>query len=263
MMSVKPLAKSSKPIKFPTSKGSRRGLGLLIILSVAFHGGLLLLPMPQWWLRSAEPEPEIDVEELEQSGAISLTRLPVAAPEPEVIEPLEPKIEAPEPLILTEVPDNLPEEVLEEVPAEDLETPENPEIPDVDNEAPLDSSTEDNEPELGIAVRFDQDFTHVDGAEAGCYGLNNCHMVSDKNVDEVSNDLISKYENRGYQLELYEDPTVDRDRSHKIYTMYSIDDHNAPPQYLNILVEGIKTITYLVTQDIIDREKLKGLTAEP
>ncbi|MBE9068700.1 hypothetical protein IQ260_18805, partial [Leptolyngbya cf. ectocarpi LEGE 11479] len=100
------------------------GLGGLVAVSVVLHGSLLLLPMPQWGQRSAEPE--IVVEE---SDAIAITTLPVVSkPIPEEIPPVEPPPPAPPeaapPPPLTQVPDNVPEERLEPHDFEAVEPPE-------------------------------------------------------------------------------------------------------------------------------------------
>ena len=154
---------------------NRSYVGFLIVFSVVLHGGLLLLPMPQWWLHSVAPEPEPEIgADLEQSGAISLTNFPlIAKPEPEP-EPTIPVIpEVPQPTIesppLVQIPEELIEEIREEqeeelveVIDEEFELEPDPPLENTDNDQ-LEADTTNNEPEAGIATPFNDDFPHIAG----------------------------------------------------------------------------------------------------
>lgn len=238
-----------------------RGLGILVAVSV-LHGGLLLLPMPQWWQRVAEPEPEIVVEE---SDAIAITTLPVVSkPVPEEITPVEPPPPAPPevapPPLLTQVPDNLPEERLETL--EDLEATEQPEPepPPEENEPEQpEPDPENSEPEAGIAVQFNSNFPHLAGAEAGCYGLENCRKAEGQNYLGALSSIRQGLEAQGYELTPYTGNDDSDVRNHRIYKMRLPNDPDAAIKYLNVFGGEPEATIYIITPRLITQAELQAL----
>ena len=265
-MFVNPLAQSSTPIKFSSSKRPRRGLGLLVMVSVAFHGGLFLLPMPQWWLRSVEPEPKPEVD-VEQSGAIALTILPtIAQPEPVVPEPAPTVTEQP-PFTqapLTQISDDLLEDIQEEIEGEPEDLEEEPEEleDDIEEVPALPPEDLDNNLEADLAFVFNDDFPHIEGAASGCgnYALENCRTVDGKNSSEVVTFLKQDLEAQGYKLEDVTPEDDDRYDNQKIFKMIDPNDPNAEVKYLNIFGEGLMGAFYVITSELIERQDLEALT---
>lgn len=248
---------------------------ILIILSGVLHGGLLFLPMPQWWLRATDTdetlEPELE-DVLEESGVIAITTLPVIAePEAEIIAPVAP-VPLPEetpPAPLTQVPDNVPNDIPPEAPLDELEDLEDlEELPDpveepdpeppVEKDEPLPPEPEkSNEPEAGIAVPFNADFKHVDGATTGCYGLENCLTVTGKSFKDVAREIRQQLENQGYELSPY-DNDDDNGANHDIYEMRPPDTPDMV-EYLNIFGDGLRDAFYVISPGLITKEDLESL----
>lgn len=237
--------------------------GALVLLSVFLHGGLLLLPMPQWWSTPIESDPE---EVIEESGAIAITTLPII-PQPDI--PPQPEVTvAPEPAPvelppLTQIPDNLPE-IIEQQPIEDtLEELEEPE----DIEQPIEPSDEDeldsenSEPEAGIAFQFGNDFPHLANSQAGCYGLDNCRTAEGKNYIDAVQEIKTELEAQGYELTLYEGNDDSDVRNHRIFEMRLPDETEV--KYLNVFGEGLRTAIYMITPRIITQQELQTLGNSP
>ncbi len=271
-------ATASKSVKQPLlSKGlqNHKGLGLLIFLSVILHGGLLVLPMPQWWLRTAAPESVLD-EELEQSGAIALTIVPpIANPEPEPIapatdlEPIAPALpEAPSPVIepppLTQVPEELiaeiPEELEKDLEDDIQEEPEQEPDPPLENidDNQLDTDPANSDPEAGIATPFNDDFPHIAGAQSGCYGLENCRIVDGQTFRDIAKAIRQDLEAKGYKLIPY-DNSDSGGGNHRIYEMRLLNEPDTEVNYLNIFGEGLTGAFYVITPQLIEREDLEAL----
>ena len=236
-------------------KPLRRGWSILIGLSAIAHVGLLLLPMPQGWLTSQEPEDSPDVI-LEESGAIAITTLPIVA-QPEVVAPAPPPPPAPpvlsEPPPLTEIPDDIVladtlEEATEPLDDLDIDGPEEEEEPPAEENNDL--------PEAGIAVPFSDDFSHLAGAQAGCYGLNNCLRVEGQNFRDISKEISQRLENQGYVLTIHDNGDTSGG-NHRIYEMRSQEQSEV--KYLNIFGEGLTGGFYMITPDIITKEDLETL----
>ncbi len=236
-----------------------RGLSGLVVLSAVLHGGLLLLPLPQWWSADSEPD-----EVIEESGAIAITTLPVITkPEPKTIAPVEP-VSPPAvlpPAPLTQVPEALPEDTLEELESIDVPAdipPENTEVPvENDNQLPLDRQNSDD-PEAGVAIPFSDDFPHIMGATSGCYGLEHCRTVAGQSFNNVARQIRQDLENKGYELTPYDNDDGDG-ANHDIYEMRLLASPEADVQYLNIFGEGFAEAFYIITLKIITREELETL----
>ncbi|MBX2862878.1 MAG: hypothetical protein KTR27_04930 [Leptolyngbyaceae cyanobacterium MAG.088] len=224
--------------------------------------------MPQWWIRSAEPEPELE-ETIEQSGAIALTTLPIiakpqpaapVAPEPEPIA-----IEQPPPPLeqvpLEQVVDNVLEDIQEEVDEEPEEKPEDPIEEDIEEVPVPPPETTDNTLEADIAFVFNNDFPHIDGAASGCgnYGLENCRTVDGKNFNDVTAFLRQDLAEKGYNLEDVTPEDDDRYDNQKIFKMSDPDDPNIEIRYLNIFGDGLANAFYIITPDIITKQELEDL----
>lgn len=252
-----------KWVKYPVMARLQtdRGLGVLVTVSVMLHGGLLLLPMPQWWQRAAEPEPEIAVEE---SDAIAITTLPaISKPVPKEITPVEPPPAPPttvvQPPPLTQVPDNLPEEQLAVEALETAEQPDSEPLPENNEPEQQEPEPDNSEPEAGIAVKFNSDFPHLAGAEAGCYGLENCRKAEGQNYLDALNNISQGLEAQGYELTPYDGNDDSDVRNHKIYEMRLLNDPDAAVKYLNVFGEGLKTAIYIITPDIVTQAELQAL----
>ncbi|MEM1255582.1 MAG: hypothetical protein AAGI69_24350 [Cyanobacteria bacterium P01_H01_bin.21] len=245
------LVKPRLPQRFPI------GLRGIIILSVALHGGLLLLPMPQW--SSPDPEPEVVAEE---SGAIALTTLPATLPVlPEVpaAAPVEQTVEPPPPV---QVPETIPEiddsviddtvMALEDEPADDP----------IDQTAPVEDEDVDpqtSEPEAGIAFQFSNDFPHLAGSQVGCYGLENCRMAEGQNYVDAVQEIRDNLEAQGYVLTRYQGNDDSDVRNHRIYEMRLPENPETEVKYLNVFGEGLKTAIYIITTRIVTQDELQTL----
>ncbi|NEQ53956.1 MAG: hypothetical protein F6K11_28140 [Leptolyngbya sp. SIO3F4] len=227
--------------------------------------------MPQWWLHSVTLEPEIE-EDLEQSGAIALTTLPIVAkPEPEQVLPEPPKLEqiapaiaeAP-PTVIEPPPTQLPEELIEEIP-EELEEDEQEEFeqepdPPLENldDNQFEADTDNNEPEAGIAIQFNDDFPHIAGAQSGCFGLENCRIVDGQSFRDVAKAILQDLEAKGYELTPY-DNSDSGGGNHRIYEMRQLSDSDIALKYLNIFGEGLTGAFYVITPELIERGDLESL----
>ncbi|EKU99320.1 hypothetical protein Lepto7375DRAFT_1347 [Leptolyngbya sp. PCC 7375] len=246
------LVKPSLPLRLPG------GLRALVLLSVFLHGGLLLLPMPQWWSIPVASDPE---EVIEESGAIAITTLPIIPQSDPPLQPEAPTIPEPEPVApppLIQVPDKvleieelLIEDTLEEL--EDLEEAEQPIEPSDEDEL----DPENSEPEAGIAFQFGNDFPHLAGSQAGCYGLENCRTAEGQNYIDAVQDITNRLEAQGYELKLYEGNDDSDVRNHRIFEMRLPDQ--AEIKYLNVFGEGLRTAIYIITPRIITQEELQTL----
>ena len=266
-------AKTSVPVKSAPTRGlkSNYGLRTLVGISLALHGALLLLPMPQEWLRSA-PEPE-DLELVEESGAIALTTLPVVTqplPEkapvpvaPSVLEvaPIPPPITSalPPQAPLTQIPDELPEQLENVEEIELLDDEPAPEPPPEEELEQTESPLETSEPEAGIAVQFSSDFPHITGSESGCYGLENCRRAEGENYTDALKTLSQQLEAQGYELTPYDDNDDSDVRNHRVYEMRLPNDPDAEVNYLNVLGDGLKAAIYIITPHLITQADLQAL----
>ena len=215
-----------------------------------------MLPMPQWGSRSADPEPEIVTEE---SGAIALTTLPVLPEVPAVVpaEPLPAAVEPPPPV---QVPANIPEidisvidnTVLEDEPADDPVEQADP----IENEE-VDPQT--SEPEAGIAFQFSNDFPHLAGSQAGCYGLENCRTAEGQNYVDAVQEIRDNLEAQGYVLTRYAGNDDSDVRNHRIYEMRLPNNPETEVKYLNVFGEGLKTAIYIITIRIVTQDELQTL----
>lgn len=259
LMKPTPLVSSSESLR------KKPFVNLLVVLSVVFHGGLLLLPMPQGWLKSEEPEQDLADEELEQSGAIALTTLPIITkPEPAVPAESEPTPTIIEPPPLTQVPDDILEDIPEELEEEPEEEPEGKNIEEGIEAVPAvppettDNNLNDqnNEPEAGIAVPFNDDFPHIIGAQSGCYGLDNCRFVEGQTFRDVAKEILQTLEAKGYELTAY-DNDDSGEGNHRIYKMRLSSNPEGELKYLNIFGEGLTGAFYVITPKVIERGDLE------
>lgn len=266
MKSVRPLAKpslSADPSATPRLRSCRqpnRGFRGLIFLGVAvLHGSLLLLPTPQWWQLSEESEVVAEPPAiLEESGAISITTLPVVPQslpeEPVPVEPVPPPdLSQPPQTVLTQVPEILPEEVVED-PGEEENTPLDNKTVDQPEPDP-----EESEPEAGIAVQFDSDFPHLAGAVSGCYGLENCRRAEGQNYTDALKEIGEGLETQGYELTPYTGNDDSDVRNHRIFEMRLPNDPDAGVKYLNVFGDGLKAAIYIITPNIITQADLLAL----
>ncbi|MEL6231986.1 MAG: hypothetical protein AAFR24_18940 [Cyanobacteria bacterium J06627_3] len=266
MKSVRPLVKpsvsaelspSAKPLLKPRRQPNRGFRGLIFFGVAVLHGGLLLLPTPQWWRPSEDPDVVVEPPViLEESGAIAITTLPVVPqPLPEETVPVEPaplpELSQPSETVLTQVPETLPEDVEPEQPDENL--PENK----TDNQP--EPEPEDNEPEAGIAMQFDADFPHLAGAVSGCYGLENCRRAEGQNYTEALQEIGEGLEAQGYELTPYDDNDDSDVRNHRIFEMRLPGDPDAGVKYLNVFGDGLKAAIYIITPNIITQADLQSL----
>lgn len=227
--------------------------GVLLGLSIALHGSLLLLPVR--WLSIAETtEPSLEPEELPESGAIALTTLPPIAQPAAPAEPVEvappESLPEPEPPPLVQVPP-----AVAEIP-QVVETPEREPEPEPDSQPEPEPEPTNTEPEAGIAVRFSNDFPHVAGAASGCFGLENCRTIAGETFRDVAKAIREGLEAKGYEL-TPEDNGDESGGNHRIYRMISPPDNQV--KYLNIFGEGLTGAFYLITSDPIKRGDLEAL----
>lgn len=254
------MTKSVSSLNYRHAKSVRVGYpaagrrwGILIWLSVALHGALLMLPTPGF--KPTEPEPEPPIEE---SGAIALTTLPtIVKPEPAVpVNPVPPSVTPTAPL--TQVPEVLPPEALPPETFEDTNEVDDPEpVP----ELPLQSDPDpaDSGPEAGIAMQFGTNFPHLAGAKSGCYGLDNCRIAEGQNYTDALREISEQLETQGYTLTPYTGNDDSDVRNHRIFEMRLPSEPNADVKYLNVFGEGLKTAIYIITPRIITQEDLQSL----
>ena len=233
-----------------------------MLLSITLHGVLLLLPMPQWWSRPAESEPEIVIE---QSGAISLTTLPVipqpeSPPAPETAA--QPKVN--EPPVITQMPENVTavdNRLVEDTVADLEDEPDSPVEEDMDVAEEEDIDSPPREPEAGIAFQFSSDFPHLTGSQAGCFGLENCRVAEGQNYIDALQEIRDNLETQGYVLTLYEGNDDSDVRNHRIYEMSLPSAPDDEVKYLNVFGDGLRTAIYIITSRIVTQEELQTLGA--
>ncbi|MEO0396418.1 MAG: hypothetical protein AAF243_10605 [Cyanobacteria bacterium P01_A01_bin.137] len=276
MKSVRPLVKPlvqptekaepsplAKPLLQPHRQSKRGFRGLIFFGVLVFHGGVLLLPTPQWWRPSETPEAEAEPPAiLEESGAIAITTLPVVPqPVPEDIAPAEPapppELSQPPQTVLTQVPETLPEQTVEDPEEPEENLPENKTDDRPDPEGP-----EESEPEAGIAIQFDADFPHLAGAVSGCYGLENCRRAEGQNYTDALREISEGLETQGYELTPYDGNDDSDVRNHRIFEMRLPSDPGAGVKYLNVFGDGLKAAIYIITPNIITQADLQALESD-
>ncbi len=238
-------------------------LWFLIVVSLAFHGVLLSLPMPQWWLTAVKTKPK-PKEILEESGAIALTMLPVVSV-PEASEPVEPN-PPPEPEVIEELPVQVPEAIVEEIAH--IEEPEN--INDPESAPPevlpdeLPPTPPDYEPEAGIAFAFGDDFPHITDTTPGCgnHGLENCRTINGKNFSDIGRSFSEDFRSQGYKVEDITPEDSEEHNNQIIFKIYDPNNPNAEIKYLNIFGEGLNSAFYVLAPNIVTRADLDALSPE-
>ncbi|MEL6555523.1 MAG: hypothetical protein AAFQ63_18995 [Cyanobacteria bacterium J06621_11] len=108
----------------------------------------------------------------------------------------------------------------------------------------------------GVLLTMSDDFPHLSGAQAGCFGLSNCHQ-SQGNYRQVVQQLTAQMREEGYQLTEQDD--IDG-TGHRVFEVVDADD---PSQtyYLNVFSDGLDSAVYALTETILSLEELKNLNA--
>ncbi|MGD1944212.1 MAG: hypothetical protein ACFB0G_23190 [Leptolyngbyaceae cyanobacterium] len=236
---------------------------VVLALSAAAHGLLLIVPMPQ----SSESTLRPDSPETE-SDSIAVIMLPedTVAAVPEITLPSEPAIPpATEPDLLQ--PDVISSEVLPPAPEPaSLSTPESgldadPELPLEDGLPPagfVEPQPETPPAAIGPLVGYGDMFPHVAGAESGCFSLGDCRRVVDGSTyHAVAASLVDDLENTGYSVDQRDDL---EDTGRTIYEVVSPGDTTI--QYLIVFSDVDGSAVYVMSDEIITLADLKELAAQ-
>jgi hypothetical protein len=92
--------------------------------------------------------------------------------------------------------------------------------------------------------------THLEGAQSGCYGSDDCHFLAGATVRDVTQDLQVRLEAEGFRLsESY------RDTGLRVYEVYRQDK---PPQFLHIVSDNAgRDAFYLLSPQQKNLEELR------
>ena len=237
---------------------------VVLALSAATHGLLLMVPMPQ----SSESTLMPDSPDAE-SDSITVIMLPEDAEAeavPEITQPSEPALpSATEPELLQ--PEVISDEVLS--PAPDPASQPTPESNlDANPELPLEDGLTSPgfvEPQptaepasIGPLVGYSDTFPHAAGAESGCFGLGDCRrVVGGGNHRKVATSLIDDLENEGYSVDQRDD--LD-DPGRNVYEVISPGDTTI--QYLIVFSDGLESAVYVMSDEIITLAELEELAAQ-
>ncbi|MEL6604936.1 MAG: hypothetical protein AAFP20_17115 [Cyanobacteria bacterium J06614_10] len=118
------------------------------------------------------------------------------------------------------------------------------------------SSPSEQGTENKMVVQLGDDFPHLAGAQAGCYGLESCHQLSG-NFRQAAQQLVEQMESQGYRLTERED--IDG-TGHRVFEVIMPDDPNTIA-YLNVYSPDVGSTVYVLTADILSLEQLQQLNA--
>ncbi|AIE72857.1 MULTISPECIES: hypothetical protein [unclassified Synechocystis] len=252
---------------------------LAFVCASVIHGGLLWLPLPP---PAAELEPLPPPSKDSASEAIatvpladlvtpapraeppprkspqalaSLPPAPQSVPEvaPEVVAPppFRPQTTAPSKASPKAVraPQNQPNPKQEDNGIEPASVPEP--SPDQGQEVESEVKTIEPSPVLKPKRELIAGIAHLEGAQSGCYGSDDCHFLAGATVRAVTQDLQARLEAEGFSLsESY------RDTGLRVYKVYRQDK---PPQFLHIVSDNAgRDAFYLLSPEQKTLEELRS-----
>jgi hypothetical protein len=252
---------------------------IVLSLSVASHGLLLLAPMPQ----STEADIALSADS-EASGELSVVvlsppeppaepgiastevvngSLPSATVEASPESPLQTK-PMPEPAIAAAIPEpSLPEDT--GLPESDP-PPETPDRP-LEEGPPLDGREEEIEPQYGDPITpesvgplmgYGDTFPHFEGAVGGCFGFVECRRVSGVgSYRAVARSLVASLEAQGYGVDRRDD--LD-DTGRNVYELMAPDGDAI--QYLLVFSDIDGSAIYVMSDEIMTLHDLQTLQAQ-
>lgn len=230
---------------------------LAFVCASAIHGGLLWLPLPPQALE-LEPLPPPSKDSASQAIATVpladlVTPAPMAEPPPkkslQVLAPppgpqsireVVPDVVAPPPSPpqTTTLPKASPKAVKapqgEPNQRQDNKKiePESVSEPSPDQGQQVESEVKSIEPSPSPKPKREliAGIAHLEGAQSGCYGSEDCHFLTGATVRDVTRDLQARLEAQGFLLrESY------RDTGLRVYEVYRQDK---PPQFLHIVSDN-------------------------
>ena len=266
---------------------------MILLFSLGFHSLFFLLPWPGYQRLATEEMPDFVQGQSVQPPAIDVVNLPASSlstePKPsqqmESVAPISERVPDIAPTQPSEAqvnslapaqasspvsPNTYPNPAaLDPLPAEPVPTepvstePVSTEKPHSlsDDDAFEDvfhspSSPSEQGTENKMVVQLGDDFPHLAGAQAGCYGLESCHQLSG-NFRQAAQQLVEQMESQGYRLTERED--IDG-TGHRVFEVIMPDDPNTIA-YLNVYSPDVGSTVYVLTADILSLEQLQQLNA--
>ncbi|WP_242018130.1 hypothetical protein [Synechocystis sp. FACHB-383] len=254
---------------------------LAFICASAIHAGLLWLPLPPPALELQSFPPPSNDSASEAIATVPLTDLVTPAPITEPPPRQSPQALAPSPPGPQSVPEVVPSVVTP--PPSPPQTTALPKAPPKAVKAPASQSTprqqdEEIEPESDPQPSPDQrqeiesevksiepspssvpeskreliaGIAHLEGAQSGCYGSDDCHFLPGATVRAVTQDLQARLEAEGFRLsESY------RDTGLRVYEVYRQDK---PAQFLHIVSDNAgRDAFYLLSPQQKTLEELRS-----
>ncbi|WP_237269708.1 hypothetical protein [Synechocystis sp. CACIAM 05] len=253
---------------------------LAFVCASAIHGGLLWLPLPPQALELEPLPPQSKDSASEAIATVPLADLVTPAPMAEPPPKKSPQVLAPPPGPQS-VPEVVPDVVApppsppQTIPPpkatpKTVKPPQNkpnqrqrdkgiePEsvpkpIPDQGQQVESEvKSIEPSPPPVPESRReLIAGIAHLEGAQSGCYGSDDCHFLAGATVRAVTQDLQARLEAEGFRLsESY------RDMGLRIYQVYRQDK---PPQFLHIVSDNAgRDAFYLLSPQQKTLEELRS-----
>ncbi|MEL6249404.1 MAG: hypothetical protein AAFQ61_10965 [Cyanobacteria bacterium J06626_23] len=247
------------------------GLGwVLLLVSVGLHGLALMLPMrPLGKLQLPEQKamPPLAIIPVTQRPAVTEPEPPARTFPAPLAEPPNAK-EAAQPFDEIVIEDAVEEAPIANEDEIALEPALSPETPDTDLLTPVSEPELSTDPlpadplptdpplESGAVVPFADDFPHMSDVQIGCYGINNCGLLSNiGSYRSAARYLIAELQNQGYQVSdhLTDEPG---------YLVYSVSNpswRDGQTFYLSIFSDGLGRAVYVITLEVISLEALRQL----
>lgn len=260
----------------------------LCIASCLFHGLAMLLTLPKRSLQTNPKAPEADALSFERSQSISTVSLPagtltakdpvalaesdsltspsidlsispsdsltaVIAQQPIPEEPLPAQVEQPIAPVPAAAPEVTPESStpLQVQPAEPA--PGSAQSANQNNITPV--SALGSEPEYGKVMPLSSEFPDLEGAEAGCFGLEGCRAMLG-NLHDIEQQLIAQLEANNYRLTKRDDI---EDSGRRVFEVIAPDEPDEL-YYLNVFSSDIGKAVYVLTVDILSLVELQQLS---
>lgn len=229
----------------------------MFLLSLILHGAVLFFPAPPSQEEAKESE----------EVAVQITSLPEPAeqvldedssdePLPEPEEEEEPAPAASNPVPQAAPPASEPERSLPPPPSDAIpptpsdESPSAQQTTSVSQPPPEpEAPVLDPQPQPSAPLPF-ASFPHLTDASAGCFGVDNCHQVEDRNFRQISTELIDRLEAQGYEVRSRDDLEVS---GLKVYEV----TQDGVTRYLSLLQPELDTSVYVLAAQPVTISELQ------
>ncbi|MEM9216015.1 MAG: hypothetical protein AAGD25_16920 [Cyanobacteria bacterium P01_F01_bin.150] len=271
-----------------------------LLVSLIAHGLVLLVPRASIETEIAETEVEPEDTLEEKPSEIVVSNLPASPPpknQPDTqSEQLEEnqlqQTQAPNQPIIQPVP--VPQPIYIHVPQPIVESPAElesklepkPNDPNSDLETQLDPDPDplvDPNPDLdplplvdpnpdpdpladpnpdivlegGLLVPFTHDSLVLEGSESGCFKLENCRRVSGQGTHRAVGRQLAEQLTDEYEVDEQDDL-----EGYIVLELRKKGDPNSEVQYLSVFSEGLGTVVYVLTQEMVSLDTLRDLETD-